>query len=936
MSSYRNIDEPIFFTPPTNQPDGRRTLYKGGGGGSSGAREATEEEKRLWTLQGNSLESLNAISMPMLETGMNNLGSMANESMDGTMAARLRDTAGADVSSSFANQRDQQARQMASMGINPNSGAWANNDSKMRMSEAAANVGAKGMANMAAEDVKWQRNAALTGMASGQGAQSVSGMGSLSAQIGQNRANSNAMDMQDQQSQYNSIAGLAMGGKMMGMYKDGGAVTKAVKGGIRFSGGGQLQTFKPASMPTFKPFSASASSKPQADGGMLATAANVAVPAMGINMAATGLDKMGISAPKQAIDGLVNAGKDTVTNALGITQGATPIASGAGAAGTTGLAVMEGGAPIMAAEYAAPAIATEAAAAGTAAGSGGLMAAAGTAMPWLAAGYAVGSMLDLWADGGDVRKDMTPGGKVSGPGTGTSDSVDAKLSDGEIVANTAAVGLGKSETQKVIQEWQGTGKGARDLLLAINDKGLEKRYGKDKARANPRYEGGAQKMALGGIASALGNGLFKAAPMMNQIDEQRATDAYRQKQDARADASEARTAATYGLMLEDRTEKKAKDAKVAEIMGNWSGNMRQMGEATQALQSGKMSSQDFATAIAPHYSKLIKDGKVLQPLADGSFSLTEDGGNMTKSTLLSADDTAKYLSSSEMFMKARRQMYEELAAVNPDYAAKADTMLGHELEASRDARNFSRQERRDNTADEQWNKTFTQQGDHYKATERNRAAELGIRQSEYNTTSAEKKAKAEAAVAIFKQNNPGATPEQLEAVVRGIIAAVPDDVKDNFTFTADPMGGGGTVFNKSTGGGFTLDKEGNKGSVFGNTHALGGEIAAPKNQAEFDKLSPGTLYVDPSDGKKYTKPGTNPAPQNQTVGAQPQAQPGNAAKTVAAQGIKPQSYRDLSENAVNRNAVKLIASDVGDVFSGKLREEQRRKREDDAKRVRGY
>lgn len=213
---------------------------------------------------------------------------------------------------------------------------------------------------------------------------------------------------------------------------------------------------------------------------------------------------------------------------------------------------------------------------------------------------------------------------------------------------------------------------------------------------------------MNNLIAALGTGLYKAAPMMNQIDEQRATDAYRQKQDARADASEARTAATYGLMLEDRTEKKAKDAKVAEIMGNWSGNMRQMGEATQALKSGKMSSQDFATAIAPHYSKLIKDGKVLQPLADGSFSLTENDpkANMTKVSTLSADDAAKYLSSSEMFMKARRQMYEELAAVNPDFAAKADSMLGHELEASRDSRNFNYKKDRDATADEQFGLTL--------------------------------------------------------------------------------------------------------------------------------------------------------------------------------------------------------------------------------------
>jgi hypothetical protein len=82
-----------------------------------------------------------------------------------------------------------------------------------------------------------------------------------------------------------------------------------------------------------------------------------------------------------------------------------------------------------------------------------------------AAGDPVGVMV-FKADGGETieptqRADYTPGGDVQGPGTETSDSIPAWLSDGEIVENAEAVKLA-----------------GKDALLAINEAGRDVRDGK--------------------------------------------------------------------------------------------------------------------------------------------------------------------------------------------------------------------------------------------------------------------------------------------------------------------------------------------------------------------------------------------------------------------------------------------------------------------------
>ena len=58
-----------------------------------------------------------------------------------------------------------------------------------------------------------------------------------------------------------------------------------------------------------------------------------------------------------------------------------------------------------------------------------------TTEPQTVAAAKGGQVVRKFADGGEARLDVSPGGHLSGPGTGTSDSIDAKVSNKEFVVN---------------------------------------------------------------------------------------------------------------------------------------------------------------------------------------------------------------------------------------------------------------------------------------------------------------------------------------------------------------------------------------------------------------------------------------------------------------------------------------------------------------------
>lgn len=138
------------------------------------------------------------------------------------------------------------------------------------------------------------------------------------------------------------------------------------------------------------------------------------------------------------------------------------ITSGAGALGTGAAA---GG---------ASALGTGAAAGAT--GAGALGATIGAALPWVGAAYAVGSLLDWWADGGEVGtqnagmseeeamrrfsqafnggdvEDMRDGRKVPGEWAGNTDNVPAMLTEEEFVLNAEATALADEKALEALNE----------------------------------------------------------------------------------------------------------------------------------------------------------------------------------------------------------------------------------------------------------------------------------------------------------------------------------------------------------------------------------------------------------------------------------------------------------------------------------------------------
>lgn len=78
-------------------------------------------------------------------------------------------------------------------------------------------------------------------------------------------------------------------------------------------------------------------------------------------------------------------------------------------------------------------------------------------------------------------------------------------------------------------------------------------------------------------------------------------------------------------------------------------------------------------------------------------------------------------------------------------------------------------------------------------------SKVALAKGEKDEAKAEKRIKADAAVSIFKQNNPGASAAQIEAVRTGVMSAVLKEAKNEFGFVQNPMGMGGTRLNKDTG-----------------------------------------------------------------------------------------------------------------------------------------
>lgn len=454
-----------------------------GGGGSSGSNYY-ENQDRLLGVQADVANNLYNQYAEYSPPAINAMAGMAEEAQRGDLGERLRSVARADAS---ANATDaltsslggaQRSMERYGAGFNPT--RVNANLTNAALSSAALRSSGLNAADAAAskygEDQSWARNADLYSSLAGMPGTAVSALSSAAGGYGGMASDQTRLASAGAQGagQFGSAVAYGL------MRRDGGSVEH----GMRFAEGGMpklgdwraRQANVRIAEPPSPMMSAVQGAAPTVamelgrsylkDGVAGVIGSQPAAPI--VEAVATPVSQLGSVAPAAEIAGAGEAAGAgaAAAEAAGTAAAAGEVAGGAAAAG----------------EAAAAAAAAEAAAAGTAATAGGGMAALGTAVPWIGAGYLAGTALGLWADGGPVphenphgglrRRNLDTGGPINGPGTETSDSIPALVSDGEYILNAEAVKLvGKKK------------------LDAMNARGLKVRGKKTK---------GSRKYAEGG------------------------------------------------------------------------------------------------------------------------------------------------------------------------------------------------------------------------------------------------------------------------------------------------------------------------------------------------------------------------------------------------------------------------------------------------------
>ena len=479
-------------------PDGRRTLEKGGGGSSAPYYENMD---RLYGAQARAAEYMLNQSMPVLPQYMSNTKRMVTDAMDGTLANQMRQRAGNDATATMGAALDANNRMVQRYGMQFSPDRMLSESNRNAIMGAAQKAGAMSNADLAAEDMKWNRNAGALGQATGMGTGAMQTMGQAASGYG---AVGNSMMQNDAM----NASGYGKFGAAVAQsaFKDGGEACAPKRRGLRdvrlAAGGDPWSAWKQKNPITM--------GGPQESGGAsaLGSAMMGAAPyVIGEGLKAAGVGdglRAGARAAKDAVKGAFGYAPEAGSTGAGVTGSVGPTfasaeaplnvggigqgleaGSGAGISapsgslaptlvnaaetgapsslvGGTGAGLVEGtGAGLSATTSSLAPTLASAGEAGAMAAGGGTMAALSAAAPWLAGGLALGSALGLieLADGGAVakggkglrRKDFsTKGGEVEGPGNEVSDSIPAMLSDGEFVLNAGAVKMvGKDTLEQV-------------------------------------------------------------------------------------------------------------------------------------------------------------------------------------------------------------------------------------------------------------------------------------------------------------------------------------------------------------------------------------------------------------------------------------------------------------------------------------------------------
>jgi hypothetical protein len=413
-------------------------MSKDSGVDNSGQNEAA---KQMAQIAGEMWENYKSTYLPMEKSYVADAQNYDSEGRREQFAGR----ANADVQQAFDNQLGQQERELQRYGVAPDSGKFASVNSRLRMGAAAQSAGAMNAARQGVEDRGWARRTDALSLGKGLPAQASQGFNAAGNQFGQVASNQMAQNKADNDSMGQAVSGSLVaagpyGADVLPHFRDGGIVR-------HYAGGGYASPNSAMSMMK------STSPAPSRKGAGISPQTAMQLGRMGKGIYTQVNNKL-INPPSMGPSG---AGETMDVGGMDAAQGASEVASGVPAqtapmdmlAAPVGTDVAAGG---------AAGIGDAAATAGAAAAAAAPEAAAAAAGTAAASAAELAPLLLLLAEGGPA--DETHGGGIQGPGTETSDSIPAMLSDGEYVLNAEAVkhfGL--------------------DKLNKMNETGLKQRYG---------------------------------------------------------------------------------------------------------------------------------------------------------------------------------------------------------------------------------------------------------------------------------------------------------------------------------------------------------------------------------------------------------------------------------------------------------------------------
>ncbi len=385
-----NRFDPIFFTPPHNTPDRRRRLFKSGGGDNY-----YENQDRLLGVQADAaLELLNA-GKPYLSDAVSSFATESKKFSDPAYEEKMVGQAGADAQQAIASNAEAAKRGLERFGINPNSGRFATMTADNAIRGAALETGAKNTARNQVEKMKLASSKDFYSSLVGQQSDAASQVGNSASAYG-NMGNAQAQNQNAEMSTWGQAAGTGLGIAADNNWfaKDGGKVGGWRKPKIkRALGGGAGQGL----FNTGNGSVVTRPSSPTSSGNLMAKGMNAAKLGMNLQKAVPNvLGKVGDKLAMSSNPTLSNLGMSAQNaevmlgnTAVPVIEGAADGAAAATAAEATNIGMAGAGMDLMGG--------TAAAAGGTAAS----LAPVAAALPWVAGALAIGSMFDMFKDGGE-------------------------------------------------------------------------------------------------------------------------------------------------------------------------------------------------------------------------------------------------------------------------------------------------------------------------------------------------------------------------------------------------------------------------------------------------------------------------------------------------------------------------------------------------------